>query len=69
VASWIEQGESVEITKSGKLFARLTPAKPQSARKFKMPDIMARLNKTFPGVSYDAEDIARGLDLSRGERS
>jgi antitoxin (DNA-binding transcriptional repressor) of toxin-antitoxin stability system len=69
VASWIEKGESVEITKSGKLFARLTPAKPRSAQKFKMPDIMARLNETFPGASYDAEDIAGGLDLSRGELS
>jgi antitoxin (DNA-binding transcriptional repressor) of toxin-antitoxin stability system len=68
VASWIEQGESVDITKGGKLFARLTPARPPRPAKFRMPDIMARLNQTF-GRAYDAKDIARGIDLSRGEAS
>jgi prevent-host-death family protein len=69
VASWIEQGEPVEITKAGKPFARLIPAAPEKPRRFKMPDIMARLEKTFGRSTYDAADLARGLADSRGELS
>jgi len=69
VAAWIEQGESVEITKAGKIFARLMPAEPEKPRKFKMPDIMERLERTFGVASYDAADITRGLEASRGEYS
>lgn len=69
VAAWVEEGESVEITKSGKVFARLSPAIPQRRSKFKMPDIMARLRQTFGDSCYDSTDIAKGLDISRGELS
>jgi antitoxin (DNA-binding transcriptional repressor) of toxin-antitoxin stability system len=69
VAVWIEQGQSVEITKAGKAFARLVPAPPPTPRRFKMPDIMARLSQTFGRVCYDAGDTATGLAASRGERS
>lgn len=44
VAAWIEEGQPVEITRSGKLFARLVPAKPAKRRELK-PDIIARLKK------------------------
>jgi len=69
VAAWIEQGESVEITKAGKTIAHLVPAKPEKPRRFKMPDIMARLRANFGDKVYSAEDLARGLAESRGERS
>jgi len=69
VAAWIEQGESVEITKSGKVIARLLPATPQTPRNFKMPDIMARLHQTFGDSCYESSDIAQGLALSRGDLS
>ena len=69
VAAWIEQGEPVEITRAGKVFARLVPAQPEKPRKFKMPDIMARLRANFGDKVYSAEDLARGLAESRGERS
>ena len=69
VAAWIEEGEPVEITKAGKPFARLVPAAPEKPRRFKMPDIMARLERTFGDSTYDAADIARGLAASRGELS
>ena len=35
VAAWIEQGEPVEITKGGKVFARLVPAQPEKPRRFR----------------------------------
>ncbi|HEY5297981.1 MAG TPA: type II toxin-antitoxin system prevent-host-death family antitoxin [Verrucomicrobiae bacterium] len=69
VASWIAEGEPVEITKSGKPFARLLPAVPEKPRRFKMPDIMARLQKDFGDTKYDAADMARGLAASRGNLS
>jgi len=69
VATWIEEGESVEITKSGKVFARLSPPPQKKSRKFKMPDIMARLDQTFGDSCYDAGDVARGLAASRGDLS
>jgi prevent-host-death family protein len=69
VAAWIDNGEPVEITKSGKPFARLVPAAPEKPRRFKMPDIKARLARTFGDKVYDAAEIARGIAASRGELS
>jgi antitoxin (DNA-binding transcriptional repressor) of toxin-antitoxin stability system len=69
VAAWIAEGEAVEITRAGKVIARLLPAAPAKPRRFKMPDIMARLNQTFGEACYDAEDLARGLAASRGDIS
>ena len=69
VAAWIEEGEAVEITRAGKVFARLLPPSPRTPRRFKMPDIMARLHQTFGDTCYDSEEMARGLAESRGEAS
>jgi prevent-host-death family protein len=69
VAAWIAEGEAVAITKSGKPFARLLPAVPEKPRRFKMPDILARLNQDFGDSNYDAADIARGIASSRGDLS
>jgi antitoxin (DNA-binding transcriptional repressor) of toxin-antitoxin stability system len=69
VAAWIEEGEPVEITRAGKVFARLLPAAPAKPRRFKMPDVMARLNGTFGTKCYDGDDLARGLAASRGDLS
>jgi antitoxin (DNA-binding transcriptional repressor) of toxin-antitoxin stability system len=69
VAAWIKQGEPVEITRGGIPFARLVPAVPEKPRRFKMPDILARLERTFGEATYDAADMARGLEASRGELS
>jgi antitoxin (DNA-binding transcriptional repressor) of toxin-antitoxin stability system len=69
VAAWIEEGESVEITKSGKVIARLVPATAKLLRKFKMPDIMERLQRTFGDSCYESSDLAQGLALSRGNLS
>jgi prevent-host-death family protein len=69
IAGWIQQGEPVEITKAGKPFARLVPAEPQKSRRFRMPDIRARLDRTFGDTCYDAADVGRGLSASRGELS
>jgi antitoxin (DNA-binding transcriptional repressor) of toxin-antitoxin stability system len=69
VAAWIEQGEPVEITRNGKVFARLVPAVPEKPRRFKMPDILARLRANFGDKVYSAEELQGVIQESRGERS
>lgn len=59
VAAWIDEGEPVEITKSGKPFACLVPAAPEKPPRFKMPDIMARLDRAFGHRVYSAAEVAR----------
>ncbi len=69
VAAWIEQGEPVEITRGGKIFARLVPATPEKPRRFKMPAIMARLRANFGDKVYTAAEIQGLIQESRGNRS
>ena len=58
VAAWIAEGEPVEITKAGKLFARLMPPAPVKTPKLVKPDIMARLKKTWGGRVLSAKEVA-----------
>jgi antitoxin (DNA-binding transcriptional repressor) of toxin-antitoxin stability system len=47
ISRWIEAGESVEVTKRGKAFARILPVVPPRGRNAPKPDIMARLRADF----------------------
>ena len=47
VFRWIEEGETVELTKRGKIVARIVPAPPARPRKFKMPDFGAMLREIY----------------------
>jgi antitoxin (DNA-binding transcriptional repressor) of toxin-antitoxin stability system len=58
VAAWITEGEAVEITKGGKLFARLVPATPEKPRQPAKPDIMARLKKTWGSRVFSSREVA-----------
>ncbi len=58
VAAWITEGEPVEITKEGKLFARLVPPAPVNALKLVKPDIMARLKKTWGNRVFSTKEVA-----------
>lgn len=65
LSRWIEEGESVEITKGGRLFATLTPIRPAESMKVKVPDFMARLKGYMPdplpaGTSQSVIDYDRG---------
>lgn len=48
VARWIEEGECVEITRSGKPFARLEPIEPETTTPLVIPDFLSRMRKHFP---------------------
>jgi antitoxin (DNA-binding transcriptional repressor) of toxin-antitoxin stability system len=56
VAAWIAEGEPVEITKAGKLFARLVP--PAKAPKLVKPDIMAQLKATWGDRIFSSKEVA-----------
>jgi antitoxin (DNA-binding transcriptional repressor) of toxin-antitoxin stability system len=58
VAAWIAEGEPVEITKAGKLFARLVPPGPVKSPKLVKPDIMARLKKSWGNRVFSAKEVA-----------
>jgi prevent-host-death family protein len=47
VFRWIEEGESVEVTKRGRVVARLVPVEQQRRRKFRVPDFLAIQKKVF----------------------
>ena len=67
VARWIEEGECVEITRSGKPFARLAPVPPADSSNASMPDFLGRLREHFPDEApgVDAVDL---MDYDRGDR-
>ncbi len=58
VAAWIDDGESVQITKAGKPYARLVPAASQKARKIVKPDFMAQLKETWGDRIFSEAEVA-----------
>ena len=58
VAAWITEGKPVEITKGGKVFARLVPPEPVKSPKLVKPDIMARLKKSWGNRVFSAREVA-----------
>jgi antitoxin (DNA-binding transcriptional repressor) of toxin-antitoxin stability system len=65
ISKWIEAGEIVEITKRGRVFATLKPARPKR-RPAEWPDFEARLRSIWPqGVK--GKPISEILDESRGD--
>jgi antitoxin (DNA-binding transcriptional repressor) of toxin-antitoxin stability system len=67
LARWIEEGESVEITRSGKPFACLVPLPPAAAGGSPMPDFIMRMRENFPeeAVSKSSRSV---VDYDRGDR-
>ena len=57
VAAWIAEGEPVEITKAGKLFARLVPPARDKKHKLVKPDIMARLKETWGDRIFSTKEV------------
>jgi antitoxin (DNA-binding transcriptional repressor) of toxin-antitoxin stability system len=70
VAAWIAEGEPVEITKAGKLFARLVPPTPVTTAKLVKPDIMARLKETWGDRVFSTKEVIamRDAEFEHEER-
>ena len=56
VAAWIAEGESVEITRAGKTFARLVPAPPK--KPLAKVDFAKQLRKTWGTRVFSAAEVA-----------
>jgi antitoxin (DNA-binding transcriptional repressor) of toxin-antitoxin stability system len=67
VARWIEEGESVEITRSGTPFARLEPIRTESAKPLVMPDFLGRMRRQFPR-ERSGNRLSVVVDHDRGDR-
>lgn len=67
VARWIEEGESVEITRGGKPFARLAPITDPPVREVVMPDFLARMRQDFPDEKV-SDSLQSIVDYDRGDR-
>jgi antitoxin (DNA-binding transcriptional repressor) of toxin-antitoxin stability system len=71
ISRWLEAGESVEVTKRGRLFAHILPAAPPKGKRAPMPDILARLRADFGDVVIPDEtvnEILREAGASHVER-
>jgi len=65
ISKWIHDGEEVMITKRGRPFATLAPAR---GRKSLPPvDRLARLQRLFPGGPVEG-DSREAVDYDRGDR-
>ena len=58
VASWIEHGETVQITNRGRAFAQLTAIPGDSAPVFSKPDIMTQLQEVWGDRVFSMEEVA-----------
>ncbi len=54
VFRWIEEGESVEVTKRGRVVARLVPVELPRRKKLRVPDFLA-IQKEIFGVKSGGE--------------
>ena len=67
VSRWIEDGESVRITRRGRTFATLAPVKSTHPPLKDWPDFAARRAKVFPkGVI--GQPLSEIVDEGRGDR-
>ena len=58
LSAWIENGEPVEITKGGKVFARLLPATEAKPKKLVKVDFLKRLKETWGDRVFSAQEVA-----------
>ena len=60
IEAWVHEGESINITKRGRVIATLVPAQRNVLSKPRSPkvDIMARLRETWGGRVFTMERVA-----------
>jgi antitoxin (DNA-binding transcriptional repressor) of toxin-antitoxin stability system len=68
LSRWIEEGESIEITKRGRLFAKIVPASPVPKRHVSVPDFAARIQAEYPHPMISPEASQALRDEMRGDR-
>ena len=66
LARWMDSGEPIEITRRGRVIARLTPAASGKAQKAGKPDMMKQLRKIYGDYVMPAGEVAAILDHNKG---
>ena len=67
IARWIENGEEIEITRRGRVIARLAPAGGAGKGKVKKPDMMAQLREIYGDYVMPEAEAKAILDYHKGE--
>jgi len=67
LARWMDNGEPIEITRRGRVIARLTPAAGGKASKSKKPDMMKRLRKIYGDYVMPEKEVKVILDDNKGK--
>lgn len=68
LSAWLENGESIEITKRGKSFAHIVPAV-KSVKKPVVIDFAAQLKATWKDKFFTYEEIKKMRDIELGNFS
>jgi antitoxin (DNA-binding transcriptional repressor) of toxin-antitoxin stability system len=66
VFRWIEEGESVNLTKRGKVVAQLIPKRPEPPKKVEWPDFEAIQREVF-GENYKERFFDKNIVLEERE--
>ena len=58
--AWVQEGESISISKRGRIIATLVPARPDQAvtKRVVKPDIMSRLRETWGSRVFSLGEVA-----------
>ena len=69
IEAWVHEGETVNISKHGKIVATLVPPLSNAAasRAAAKPDIMARLRETWGTRVFSAAEVAAMREAERAE--
>jgi antitoxin (DNA-binding transcriptional repressor) of toxin-antitoxin stability system len=65
ISRWLEAGETVEVTKRGRTFARIVPAMESTKKRVPKPDIMARLRADFGDLLISDEAYEELIQTDR----
>jgi len=57
VSNWLDDGETVEIRKRGKVFAHLVPASDKTQSRGKKPDILKRLREIWGNRVFSKAEV------------
>ena len=68
VFKWIQEGEQVEVTRRGRVVARLLPPLPVQPRKFKAPDFASIQRELFGGNPPEFTPGDSAFIRDRGDR-
>jgi len=67
LARWMDNGEPIEITRRGRVIARLTPAADEKAGKAEKPDMMKQLREIYGDYVMPEKEAKAILDYNKGK--